>query len=126
VTTCLTLLRQACRAPINRAWYELLGAARNDPQLRLGLEPLVARYHAQIRDTARTLPFAGSVPPDLLDTLVFTVVHVFDGEAMSAVVHPQPEQEGLRIDLLAHLLLGVPARGTARVEPTVPCPGRTY
>ena len=44
VLASLQLVRSACRAPINAAWYELLGAARTDPALRERLEPLAARY----------------------------------------------------------------------------------
>lgn len=44
---CLELLRTACRAPMNAAWYELLGAARTDPALREHLAPMAERYHAR-------------------------------------------------------------------------------
>lgn len=103
---CLTLLRAACRAPVNGAWYELLIAARSDEQLRERLIPFTVRYHAQIAELARTLPIAGMVEPRQLDTVVFSIVHLLDGEALAAVVHPQPEQEDMRLDMIAHLLRG--------------------
>jgi hypothetical protein len=34
------------------------------------------------------------------------VVHLLDGEALSAVVHPQPEQDEVRLHLVARLLRG--------------------
>ncbi len=113
----LVLLRAACRAPMNGAWYELLVAARSDAALRARLAPFTERYHAQIGELARTLPIAGLLPPDRLDTIVFTVVHLLDGEALAAVVHPRPEQEDLRLRIVADLLRGgtlhAPAADTA-------------
>ncbi len=103
---CLLLLRAACRAPINGAWYELLIAARSDTQLRERLIPFTVRYHGQIAELARTLPIAGMVDSSRLDTVVFSIVHLLDGEALAAVVHPQPEQENMGLEMIAHLLRG--------------------
>lgn len=104
VMTCLRLLRAACRAPINAAWYELLGAARSDPALQARLAPVAARYHAEIAAFGRTLPIARLIPDHRLDMVLFTVVHLLDGEALSAVVHAQPDQEESRLELVAALL----------------------
>ena len=106
VEHCLTLLRSACRAPINGAWYELLTAARSDEELRERLKPFTIRYHEQISELARTLPIAGAIAPGHLETVIFTVVHLLDGEALAAVVHPQPEQDDMRLEMIAHLLRG--------------------
>jgi hypothetical protein len=100
------LLRAACRAPINGAWYELLIAARSDGALRERLVPFTVRYHQEITDLGRSLPIAGTIPAAELDTVLFTVVHLLDGEALSAVVHPQPEQDEVRLHLVARLLRG--------------------
>ena len=106
VRECLRLLRAACRAPINAARYELLGAARTDPALRARLAPMAQRYHAQIAEFGRTLPIASRFEPAEFDTLLFTIVHLLDGEAVAAVVHPQPEQEEPRLALVAQLVTG--------------------
>lgn len=103
---CLELLRAACRAPINGAWYELLTAARSDAELRERLQPFTVRYHEQIAELARALPVAGAIDPRHMETVVFTVVHLLDGEALAAVVHPQPEQEAMRLQMIAHLIRG--------------------
>ncbi|WP_194827290.1 TetR/AcrR family transcriptional regulator [Nocardia sp. XZ_19_231] len=101
---CLTLLRAACRAPINGAWYELLIAARSDPALRERLSPFTIQYHEQIAQLARALPFAATIAPQRLDTVIFSVVYLLDGEALAAVVHPDPEQDELRLTVIANLL----------------------
>ncbi|MCE9579146.1 MAG: TetR/AcrR family transcriptional regulator [Deltaproteobacteria bacterium] len=123
VLDCLRLLRAGCRAPINTAWYELLGAARSDAALRARLAPVAARYHAEIAALGRSLPIAGEIAPALVDTVLFTMVHVLDGEALSAVVHAQPEQEELRLELLAEMVAR--AQATPRTAPRRAAPRRT-
>lgn len=106
VMDCLLLLRAACRAPVNAAWYELLGASRADAELRSHLAPVAARYHREIAAVARELPALQSIPEDKLDTILFTVIHLLDGEALSAGVHAQSEQEGARLEMIARILTG--------------------
>ena len=111
VAEVVRLLRRATRAPINAAWYELLVAARTDAQLRERLEPLAQRYHEEIIELGRALPIASSIPPDELDTIVLGIVHMLDGEALTAPVHSHPEQEDIRVEQLVRLLAGEPVFG---------------
>lgn len=104
VRALLELTRAACRAPINAAWHELLSAARTDAELRGRLEPTVSRYYARILELAREQPALAHVPDALLPTVVLTVIHAFDGEALARVVHPEPDQDGARLDLLERLI----------------------
>ena len=109
------LLRRATRAPINAAWYELVVAARTDSDLRDRLEPLAQRYHREIIDIGRTLPFAAHMSSIELDTIVLGIVHMLDGEALMATVHAHPEQEDARVEQLVRVLSGEPLfdRGSA-------------
>ncbi|MGJ9412820.1 TetR/AcrR family transcriptional regulator [Aeromicrobium sp. CF4.19] len=109
VQECLVLLRRACRAPMNAAWYELLVAARHDADLRDGLAPLVERYHREIAAIGRELPVAATVPADELDTLLMSVVHLLDGEAVTAGVLSHPEQEDRRLEQLVRFIGGLEA-----------------
>jgi AcrR family transcriptional regulator len=102
------LLRRATRAPINAAWYELVVAARTDIDLRDRLEPLARRYHREIIDIGRTLPFAAHLSAIELDTIVLGIVHMLDGEALMATVHAHPEQEDVRVAQLVRVLSGEP------------------
>jgi len=97
-------LRDACRSPMNTVWYELLVAARTDKALRDALEAPLARYHDAIRATAARVPGIEAIPPELFETLLFTLVHVFDGESLTRVVVPQPELEERRLELLIGLI----------------------
>lgn len=102
------LLRRATRAPINAAWYELIVAARTDADLRARLEPLAQRYHREIVEMGRALPFAAAMSTAELDTIVLGIVHMLDGEALMATVHAHPEQEDLRVEQLVRILAGEP------------------
>jgi AcrR family transcriptional regulator len=102
------LLRRATRAPMNAAWYELVVAARTDIDLRDRLEPLARRYHREIIDIGRTLPFAAHLSAIELDTIVLGIVHMLDGEALMATVHAHPEQEDVRVAQLVRVLSGEP------------------
>lgn len=108
VAEVVRLLRRATRAPINAAWYELLVAARTDAELRHRLEPLAQRYHQEIIELGRALPIAAAMPQVELDTIVLGIVHMLDGEALTATVHPHPEQEDVRVEQLVRILAGQP------------------
>jgi AcrR family transcriptional regulator len=104
VALALALLRDTCRSKSNTVFYELLVAARTDRALRRALEPAMRRYYDAIRRTAFHLPVMDNVPPDVRDVLLFTAIHVFDGESLARVVLPQPDLEERRIGLLLALM----------------------
>ena len=108
VEECLRLLRRATRAPMNAAWYELLGAARTDADLREHLRPMAQRYHREIIEIGHALPIADLMPTDELDTIILSVVHMLDGEALMSSVLVHPEQEDLRLEQLVRVLAGRP------------------
>lgn len=104
VERCVELLREACRRPMNGAWYDLIVASRTDAALRERMAPFTERYHAEILDLARTLPIAEQWDPDAYAVVIFSVIHLLDGEAMAAVLNPQPELDAARTVMLATLL----------------------
>ena len=68
------------------------------------MDTLITGYYAQIIELARTQPALSTVPAAVLEPLVLMVIHAFDGEALAAVVHPQPELDGVTLDLLEAML----------------------
>ncbi|AWB90967.1 TetR/AcrR family transcriptional regulator [Aeromicrobium chenweiae] len=108
VAAVVRLLRRATRAPVNAAWYELLVAARTDPDLRARLSLLADRYHREIIEMGRALPIAAEMPSDELDTIVIGIVHMLDGEALTATVHVDTAREDLRVIQLVRILAGEP------------------
>jgi len=113
---CIELLRAACRRPVNGAWYDLMLAARTDAELRSRLRGFTESYHDEILAFARALPVAVAWDPDAFATAVFTLVHALDGEAITAVLHPQPELEAARTAMLAAMLRGETVPGAPEVS----------
>ena len=103
---CIELLRAICRKPINAAWYDLMVAARTDAELRDRLQPFAKSFHGAIMELAVALPVAARWEPAAFATAVFSVLHLLDDEAITAVVSDRPELEQLRTAQLAALLRG--------------------
>jgi AcrR family transcriptional regulator len=104
IATALGLLRSACRSPTNAVFYELLLASRTDATLRRALKAPMRTYYDAIRTAALSVPGVETIPVELLDTLIFTAVHLFDGETLARSVLPLPEVEDRRIELLRFLV----------------------
>jgi AcrR family transcriptional regulator len=102
----LELMRQGSRAPVNAVWFELLIAARTDTDLHAKLLPAAKRLGAAISGQAASVSLTDlpDVPPEVFATAVFTMIHVFDGEAISRIMLPLPDLEKARIPLLVELL----------------------
>lgn len=105
----LVLLRESCRSPTNAVFYELLVAARTDTELRRALRPGVDRYFASIRQIAQKAQPLAALSPELFDTLMFSVIHLFDGETLVRKVHAQPGQEAHRMELLRGVVASLTA-----------------
>jgi AcrR family transcriptional regulator len=100
----LTLARDACRAPINTVWHELLLAARTDEELRGKLQPALRRFYERIDAIADQADLGRSYPPEVRRTLVRMILNVFDGEALVRAVQDRPEEERQLMALLTEVL----------------------
>ncbi|NGN65203.1 hypothetical protein G5C51_15010 [Streptomyces sp. A7024] len=81
-------------------WFELMVAARTDPDLRARLSVTGRRFFAEIRDVGRMVPGSELFTDDELEMLLNTVEHTFDGEAIRREIDPSPEAEARRLDLI--------------------------
>jgi AcrR family transcriptional regulator len=102
----LTILRDVTGNDTNAVMYELLVAARTDEKLRATLQDVLTEYAANIYETAKALPGADQIPPDMFLVLTAILTNTFDGAALVRAVLPQPEIEDKRIELLASLVNG--------------------
>lgn len=100
----LLLLRESCRSPTNQVFYELLVAARTDAELRRVLRPGIERFFGIIRASAQRMQALAALPPEIFDTLLFSAMHLFDGESLVRKIYAQPEQEAHRMALLRTLV----------------------
>ncbi len=100
----MRLVRTHCRSRLNLAWYELASAARTHSTLRKALEPVAARYHADIEALARDLlPGLASQLGDRFTVLVDTIVAIFDGEVVHRFLLKRPRLDEARLELLTGL-----------------------
>jgi hypothetical protein len=67
------------------------------------------RYFDAIRESARRVPGIEALPPHELDVLLFTAIHLFDGESLMRIVASNPKAEKARLEMLT-ALLGVATR----------------
>lgn len=101
----LELVRAHCRSRLNQAWYELTLAARTRPSLRRALEPVAARFYADIEALARQLlPALAERLGDRFGLFVDTVLAVCDGEVMHRFVIKKPRLDEARLPLLASMV----------------------
>ncbi|CAM4117134.1 TetR/AcrR family transcriptional regulator [Nocardia ninae] len=100
LTHILHRARNQIRQETNTVWFELLVAARTEPQLRARLAPVAS---ALIDDVERVAVAALSpaVPADIARLLATSIVHMFDGEAIFRSTYPRPELEDTRIEYIA-------------------------
>lgn len=110
----LRLMRARHRDESNVVWFELMVAARTDAELRECLSPVARRFFAEITAVAREVPALAALPDDALHLLVSSVRNLFDGEAISRTVAPEPGVEEARLDLLADYAEFAAARSAAR------------
>ncbi|GAA0962952.1 TetR/AcrR family transcriptional regulator [Actinocorallia libanotica] len=96
----LVLMRERHRDDENAVWFELMVAARADADLRDRLVPVARDFFAGITGMARELPALAPLPDEALHLIVSTVRNLFDGEAISRTVAPEPEVEEARLDFL--------------------------
>lgn len=97
----LRMMRDRHRATENVVWFELMVAARTDPQLRERLGETGRRFFADIVEVARLVPGVEAFPDEDLDMLINTLEHMFDGEAIRREIDPNPVAEDRRLELIA-------------------------
>jgi AcrR family transcriptional regulator len=104
VRTAIRLLRDGTRMPLNAVWLELAVAARTTPELAARIGPLISSAYLKTMEMASLLPGSGQLDPLDFEMLVMSLVHLFNGEAMSLVVVQMPEVEERRLALVSSLV----------------------
>lgn len=96
----LRLMRNRHRAVENVVWFELMVAARTDPDLRRRLGETGRQFFADVVEASRLVPGTELFPAEDLDMLVTTLEHMFDGEAIRREIDPNPVAEDRRLELV--------------------------
>lgn len=100
----VSFARQRVRHETNVVWFELMVAARTEPDLRERLAPITQELYDSIEERAVANFADERLPADLIRLVVTSVVHLFDGEAIVATSYPRPEVERDRLANLTQLL----------------------
>ncbi len=112
----IRLLRDGTRTPLNAVWIELAVAARTTPDLAARMGPLISDVYGRTLEMAGLVPATERLDPTDLRTLVLSLVHLFNGEALSRMVVQVPEIEERRLAVAGELL----SRLLSAAEPRLP------
>lgn len=115
--TMLYVVRDVSRAPINEVFHELIVAARTDPALHRALSAFGANYANTIWESVSRMPGAERFRPEVLATVVSSVLLLFDGEARTRNVHAVPELEDARMKMLEQLVKTLVSSSTGGAAP---------
>lgn len=95
--------RDRVRHDTNAVWFEVLVAARTEPDLRERLAPITQQLYDDIEERA-VANFAGlDAPDDLIRIAVTSAVHMFDGEAIVGYSYPRPHMDDARLNGVVQL-----------------------
>jgi AcrR family transcriptional regulator len=100
----IRLLRDGTRAPLNAVWLELAVAARTTPDLADRIGPLIRDVYGITLAMAGLIPGHDKLDPLDLRVLVLSLVHLFNGEALSRAAVKMPEIEERRLALVTALV----------------------
>ncbi|WP_183092447.1 TetR/AcrR family transcriptional regulator [Nocardioides stalactiti] len=93
----LAFARARIRHETNVVWFEVLVAARTEPDLRERLAPITQSLYEMIEARA-VANFEGlGLPEDLVRLAVTSAIHMFDGETIVSYSYPRPEVEAARM-----------------------------
>jgi AcrR family transcriptional regulator len=103
----IRVLRDGTRTPLNAVWLELVVAARTSPELAARMGPLMDNVYGTALQMAALMP--GTDQLDRVDfrMLVMSLVHLFNGEALSRIVVQMPDTEDRRLALVSSLVTGL-------------------
>lgn len=95
--------RSAIRHETNVVWFELLVAARTEPELRERLHP-VARALMDDVEQAAIEAMDPSIPEADTRLVTTSLIHMFDGESIFRHTYPRPDLEQRRLEHAARLV----------------------
>lgn len=105
----LAFARQRVRHETNVVWFEVMVAARTEPDLRERLAPITKLLYDEIEARAVANFAALGLPDDVVRLAVTSVVHMFDGEAIVGYSYPRPEVDAARLEGIEQLLRALQA-----------------
>lgn len=96
----VTTIRDAARTPEHAAWHEVMVAARCDEELRSKVAPTLRSFEQSLLSDLDNL----GGPKGRIGTIVLSLMHLFDSEAVTVAVYGNPKLEADRVAWLSRLL----------------------
>jgi len=106
----IPFLRAAARSEAHAAWHEVMVAARTDEDLREEVRQPLADFEGALLDTIGHL--TGSPPSPRVGAIILSILHLFDSEAVTVAIVPNPELEAARLQWAEEVLRGLLLQGS--------------
>lgn len=100
----IEFLAQSAAAPLTDVWRELMMAARTDAELRAMIAPSLPLLYEGVYELTDELGLFGNVPESERRVLLYSMMHMFSGAALTRPIYPLPDIDAQRVSLAAHYL----------------------
>lgn len=97
-------VRRSARTPRHSAWHEVMVAARTDEELREGVAEPLERFEQALLTTAAEVLELEATRSGQLGVVLLSLMHMFDSEAVTTAVHPNPAIEEARVEWVTAVL----------------------
>jgi len=106
---------ETVRSPAHAAWHEVMVAARTDDALLDGVRAPLAAFEASLLRTTQQVFDVPDAAAEQVGAVVLSLMHMFDSEAVTVGIVPNPTLEALREKWAASVLRdALVAASTAR------------
>jgi AcrR family transcriptional regulator len=106
----VAFVRERARTPRHAAWHEVMVAARTDAELRARVAGPLQQFEQALLATTRRVLAPGARRAARIGMIVLSCLHMFDSEAVTTAVYPNPDLEAARTAWVADLLRAELAR----------------
>lgn len=91
------VIRDVCRSRNHAAWHEVMVAARTDPALHAVVVGVLTSFEASIMQLVGSFTDVPAERETRVATIILSIMHMFDSEAVTVRVKPNPEIERARV-----------------------------
>lgn len=104
VRAVIEFIRASTRTREHMAWHEVMVAARTDAALRERVAPSLQAFEQALLATAATVLDAPPQAHDRVGVVALSIMHMFDSEAVTTAIYPNPDIEAARVEWASELL----------------------
>lgn len=98
VSKAVRFVHDTARSPAHAAWHEVMVAARTDPDLRAHVRAPLERFEAALLRAVPEVLHVDGERAARLGVVFLSLAHMFDSEAVTFAVYPNPALEAARLE----------------------------